>query len=61
MSETQSLLLDAQVLQELQRALAGLRFGAVEITVHHGRIVQIERREKVRLEDVTPTRPAFPR
>ena len=31
-------------------ALAGLRFGAVEITVHDGRIVQIERREKFRFE-----------
>jgi hypothetical protein len=30
-------------------ALAGLRFGSVEVVVHDGRIVQIERREKVRL------------
>ncbi|MAY27383.1 MAG: YezD family protein [Polycyclovorans sp.] len=34
---------------QLSAALAGLRFGSVEITVHDGRIVQIERREKVRL------------
>ncbi len=32
-------------------ALRGLRFGSVEVVVHDGRIVQIERREKVRLED----------
>lgn len=32
------------------RALRGLRFGSVEIVVHDGRIVQIERRERVRLE-----------
>jgi hypothetical protein len=32
-------------------ALRGLRFGAVEATVHDGRIVRIERREKVRLDD----------
>ena len=38
------------VLDQIIQALAGLEFGAVEITVHHGRIVQIERREKVRLE-----------
>ncbi len=31
-------------------ALRGLQFGAVEITVHNGRIVQIERREKLRLD-----------
>lgn len=36
--------------RELQAALAGLEFGSVVITVHHGRIVQIERREKVRLD-----------
>jgi hypothetical protein len=30
-------------------ALRGLRFGSVEITVHEGRIVQVERKEKVRL------------
>ncbi|MDD2769961.1 MAG: YezD family protein [Methylococcus sp.] len=29
-------------------ALTGIRFGSVEITVHDGRIVQIERREKIR-------------
>ena len=30
-------------------ALSDLKFGSVEITVHEGRIVQIERREKLRL------------
>ncbi|MDP9142850.1 MAG: YezD family protein [Pseudomonadota bacterium] len=33
----------------IQQALKGLAFGTVEITVHHGRIVQIERRERLRL------------
>lgn len=36
--------------QDLKAALAGLEFGSVVVTVHHGRIVQIERREKVRLD-----------
>ena len=49
--------LDVLVQRELDRALAGLRFGTVEITVHNGRIVQIERREKVRLDDGTPKTP----
>jgi hypothetical protein len=31
-------------------ALRGLRYGSVEVVVHNGRIVQIERREKVRVE-----------
>lgn len=32
------------------RALKGLRFGSVEIVVHDGRVVQIEGRERVRLD-----------
>ena len=35
-------------------ALRRLRFGAVEVTVHDGRIVQIETREKVRVADRRP-------
>lgn len=31
-------------------ALKGLRFGSVEITVHDSRVVQIERKEKVRID-----------
>ena len=30
-------------------AIKGLRFGSLEITVHEGRIVQVERKEKIRL------------
>ncbi|UZR30224.1 YezD family protein [Methylococcus mesophilus] len=32
----------------IMEALTGIRFGSVEITVHEGRVVQIERREKFR-------------
>lgn len=36
-------------LEELvAEAIASIRYGAVEITIHDGRIVQIERREKLR-------------
>ena len=31
-------------------ALRGLRFGSIEVVVHNGRIVQVERREKVRVD-----------
>lgn len=41
---------DSLVARRIEDALSGLRFGAVEITVHDGRIVQIERREKFRFE-----------
>lgn len=32
----------------LAEAIASIRYGAVEITIHDGRIVQIEKREKLR-------------
>lgn len=41
---------EASTLREIARVLQGLRFGAVEITVHNGQIVQIERKEKIRLQ-----------
>lgn len=44
---------EASILQEIQTALRNLRFGSVEITVHNGQIVQIvqiERKEKIRLQ-----------
>lgn len=44
------------VVQSILEALHGLRYGSVEIIVHDGRVVQIERREKVRLELSSPSR-----
>ena len=41
---------DASILREIQTALHGLKFGSVEITVHNGQVVQIERKEKIRLQ-----------
>jgi hypothetical protein len=38
-------------------SLEGLRFGSIEITIHEGRIVQIERREKQRLSLPCPGNP----
>ena len=41
---------EAVILREIQTALHGLKFGSVEITVHNGQVVQIERKEKIRLQ-----------
>jgi len=41
---------EASILREIQSALRGLRFGSVEITVHNAQVVQIERKEKFRLQ-----------
>jgi hypothetical protein len=41
-------LLDDEALAEIKQQLAQLRFGSLEISVHNGQIVQLERREKKR-------------
>ena len=42
--------------QAIQLALKGLRFGSVEIVVHDSKVVQIERKEKTRLDNTfSPT------
>jgi hypothetical protein len=38
------------VMAKLLEAIEGIRYGSVEIIIHDGRIVQIERKEKVRFE-----------
>jgi hypothetical protein len=38
------------LLRELVEALRSIRFGAVELVIHDGRVVQLERREKVRFD-----------
>lgn len=40
---------DSRVLAEVARALSGLRYGSVEITVHDGKVTQIEAKKKIRL------------
>lgn len=44
---------DAILIQELIKAISSLRFGSVEITVHDGRVTQIEKREKVRINQLS--------
>ena len=48
---------EVSILREIQNALQGLRFGSVEITVHNAQVVQIERKEKFRLQN-PPTKSA---
>jgi hypothetical protein len=56
MSIVKSKLLEAddEVLQAVARAISSVKqqsgYGSIEITVHDGRVTQIERREKVRFE-----------
>ena len=49
-SDRDGVRLSTQVAREILSAVNGLSYGSVEITVHESRVVQIERRERVRLE-----------
>ena len=45
--------LESEIEQEIVRAIRKIRYGAVEIVIHDSRIVQLEVREKFRLEEKT--------
>ncbi|MGB2831997.1 MAG: YezD family protein [Methylotenera sp.] len=49
--------IDDDVIQAVARAIALVQqqtgYGSIEVTVHDGRVTQIERREKVRFEQKT--------
>ncbi|AQT60744.1 hypothetical protein CBP51_08745 [Cellvibrio mixtus] len=38
------------VLEEIKNQLAQIQFGSLEIQIHNGQVVQLERREKKRLD-----------
>jgi hypothetical protein len=42
--------LPPMLLRELVEALRSIRYGTIELVIHDGRVVQLERREKVRFE-----------
>ncbi len=37
--------------EQIALAVNGIRFGSVEIIIHDGKVVQIERKEKLRFEN----------
>jgi hypothetical protein len=42
--------LPAALAKELIEALRSIRYGAIELVIHDGRVVQLERRQKVRFD-----------
>ena len=38
------------LLHELRQALRSIRYGAIQLVIHDGRVVQLERHEKVRFD-----------
>jgi hypothetical protein len=47
---TDGLRLPQALLHELREALRAIRYGTIELVIHDGRVVQLERREKVRFD-----------
>ncbi len=47
---------DPEIQRQIMRALEGLGYGSVEIIVHDAKVVQIERKEKIRLNKNNPTK-----
>jgi len=43
----------SEIEQAIHFALKGIRFGSVEIVIHDSKVVQIERKEKMRLAGTT--------
>ena len=39
-----------QLTQQILRALQDIRYGSVEIVIHDSKVVQIERKEKIRID-----------
>ena len=42
--------LKTEIADQIALALQGIRFGSVEIVIHDSKIVQIERKEKLRFD-----------
>ena len=42
--------LEPALAREIAVALRSIRYGTIELVIHEGRVVQLERREKVRFE-----------
>ena len=45
-------------LKVLQQKIESLRFGVVQIVVHEGKVVQLERTEKIRFDQPRPAQSA---
>jgi hypothetical protein len=42
--------LTTEIIDQITSVLQGIQFGSVEIVIHDGKVVQIERREKLRFD-----------
>lgn len=50
--QNQKNIVNEAIMKEIIEALNSLKYGYVQITVHNSRVVQIDRTEKTRLDDI---------
>ena len=43
--------LKTEITDQLAIALQGIQFGSIEVFIHNGKVVQIERKEKLRFDE----------
>ena len=43
--------IEAEMLKNIMKAIHQIKYGSVEIVIHDSRIVQIERKEKIRFDN----------
>lgn len=43
-----------KILKKVQEAIESIKYGSVEIVIHDSKVVQIERKEKLRFQEETP-------
>jgi hypothetical protein len=55
MSAPQSTCLDESVSRLIQNALHRVRFGAITLVIHSGKIVEVTSTEKTRITTLSPT------
>ncbi|MER2511110.1 MAG: YezD family protein [Nitrosomonas ureae] len=48
--------LNTDVIEEILSAVTSIEYGSVEVVIHDGRVVQIECRKKIRLNQSKPSR-----
>ncbi|MDD5465149.1 MAG: YezD family protein [Candidatus Omnitrophica bacterium] len=50
--QNQRSIVNEAIIKEIIEALNSLKYGYVQITVHNSRVVQIDKTEKTRLDDI---------
>jgi hypothetical protein len=58
--ETPTIGPEHEIAQKILDALKGIRYGSLEIIIHDAKVVQIERKEKIRFEARKPEKAGKP-